>query len=665
MTVGVHLGVPAEFIVAIVLGDEVPGDDDDANPSGRIERRSVKSGKEAAANGEAFLQNFPKDVAGACRWNFVKYAEPLVARLVHGGSGRTAALRMLSAALEVPAGTGVGPSMGLTEQNILAALKPHVEALATLVETPHSDGNPDDASTRRRTFVNLTRRILALDAAVKTRVIFGENGGDVQRILADAIGAVVCSTDFDPEADGAEIGAAQREALSLLPELIAAGGYAPVPSIKAAARLASYLRDGGGAAAPAGSPEAAAFTAVRGVLLDTFGRTRAPELLAAAAGVVASDADGGAGAFARALRTTSTIQSADDAWRDAKLATEAWTFATDKSNDPNERIVVGCHLLPTLLAEAPAASALVFFTERARRIVDAITPSKESDASPRAAVAGARVAYAALLSLYEKLGKDDVAAGPGGSVDKFNAHCAKYLVSELDGAGVTAVAIADSTNAWNAWKARRDYEAAQPRAMDGSGDGSLDPEPERISTGVKARARLAAFRAYVALVTRTQTKAKFYEAVFEPRGGVAEMTKRWNSLLEPSFKPKLEVEARLVSDRAARRTKASGRNPAAAPVEPTLPFTLSATLAAGDATLGAPPVNPSSVPDDDRRVRRTFMKAKTMKTMKTTKDPWMSSRRTRSRRRCSPRSSTSLAASSPTSRQTREDANRPRSWSNR
>ena len=47
-------------------------------------------------------------------------------------------------------------------------------------------------------------------------------------------------------------------------------------------------RGGGGAAAPAGSPEAAAFTAVRGVLLDTFGRTRAPELLAAAAGVVAA-----------------------------------------------------------------------------------------------------------------------------------------------------------------------------------------------------------------------------------------------------------------------------------------------------------------------------------------------------------------------------------------
>ena len=92
-----HLGVPAEFIVAIVLGDEVPGDDDDGMNEGRIEMRSVKSGKEAAANGEAFLQNFPKDVAGACRWNFVKYAEPLVARLVHGGSGRTAALRMLSA----------------------------------------------------------------------------------------------------------------------------------------------------------------------------------------------------------------------------------------------------------------------------------------------------------------------------------------------------------------------------------------------------------------------------------------------------------------------------------------------------------------------------------------------------------------------------------------
>ena len=276
----------------------------------------------------------------------------------------------------------------------------------------------------------------------------------------------------------------------------------------------------------------------------------------------------------------------------------------DGSNDPNERVVAGCSLLPALLADAPAAAALDFFTQRARQIVDVISPSNRLDdggegISPRGAVAGARVAYASLLSLYEKLGKDDVAAGPGNSVDKFNAHCAKHLVSELDGAGVTAVAIADATNAWNAWKARRDYEAAQPRAMDDE-DGSVDPEPERISKADNSRARLAAFRAYAALVTRTQTKVKFYQAMFEPRGGTEVMSKRWNSLLEPSYRPRLEVEARLVSARAARRERASAsaRGDGAAPADPTLPFTLSATLAAGDATLGAPPANPSSRPED-------------------------------------------------------------------
>ena len=328
--------------------------------------------------------------------------------------------------------------------------------------------------------------------------------------------------------------------------------------------------------------------------------------------MVASDPDGGADAFARALRTNvderergdDTWNAGDDTWRDSRLAAEAWTFAMDGSNDPNERVVAGCSLLPALLADAPAAAALDFFTQRARQIVDVISPSNRLDDGgegipPRGAVAGARVAYASLLSLYEKLGKDDVAAGPGKSVDKFNAHCAKHLVSELDGAGVTAVAIADATNAWNAWKARRDYEAAQPRAMDDE-DGSVDPEPERISKADNSRARLAAFRAYAALVTRTQTKVKFYQAMFEPRGGTEVMSKRWNSLLEPSYRPRLEVEARLVSARAARRERASAsaRGDGAAPADPTLPFTLSATLAAGDATLGAPPANPSSRPED-------------------------------------------------------------------
>ena len=156
--------------------------------------------------------------------------------MVDGGPGRTAALRMLSSALEVPAST---TAAGLTEQNILAALKPHASRLANLAD--FREDASEDVSTRRRTLVNLTRRILALDAAVKTRVIFGEDGGDVQKTLADAVGRVICPNP-DPDSNGGEIGeigAAQREALSLLPELIRAGGYAPVPAIAAATRLAS------------------------------------------------------------------------------------------------------------------------------------------------------------------------------------------------------------------------------------------------------------------------------------------------------------------------------------------------------------------------------------------------------------------------------------------
>ena len=375
---------------------------------------------------------------------------------------------------------------------------------------------------RQRTLVNLTRRILA-ERRGEDRVMFGEDGGDVQG-RSRMHRRVVAQTQIRIQT--AEV-AAQREALSLLPELAESAATRPSPHRRGyAPRLAASRRRRRGAA---GAPGAADWPPSRSVLLDAFGRTGAPELLAATAGLVASDPDGGADAFARALRTNvdervrrDDTWRGDDTWRDSRLATEAWTFAMDGSNDPNERVVAGCSLLPALLADAPAAAALDFFTQRARQIVDVISPPNRPDdggesISPRGAVAGARVAYASLLCLYEKLGKDDVAAGPGKSVDKFNAHCAKHLVSELDGAGVTAVAIADATNTWNAWKARRDYEAAQPRAMDDE-DGSVDPEPERISKADNSRARLAAFRAYAALVTRTQTKVKFYQAIFEPRG---------------------------------------------------------------------------------------------------------------------------------------------------
>ena len=391
--------------------------------------------------------------------------------------------------------------------------------------------------------------------------------------------------------------------------------------------------------------------------------------------MVASDPDGGADAFARALRTNVDERErgddtwrGNDTWRDSRLAAEAWTFAMDGSNDPNERVVAGCSLLPALLADAPAAAAGDFFTQRARQLVDVISPSNRPDDGgegipPRGAVAGARVAYASLLCLYEKLGKDDVAAGPGKSVDKFNAHCAKHLVSELDGAGVTAVAIADATNRWNAWKARRDYEAAQPRAMDDE-DGSVDPEPERISKADKSRTRLAAFRAYAALVTRTQTKVKFYQAMFEPRGGTEVMSKRWNSLLEPSYRPRLEVEARLVSARAKRRERASASagGDGAAPADPTLPFTLSATLAAGTRLSGLRPRTPHRALKT--RPRTKMEPGKTGKThlqitTKTTRVPSTSSRCIRSHLRCSPRSNTSHAAASPTL----TTRTKPRSWS--
>ena len=193
-----------------------------------------------------FLQNFPKDVAGACRWNFGKYAKPLVDRVVNGGPGRTAALRMLSSALEVPAST---TAAGLTEQNILAALKPHASQLENLADF-HEDAL-EDVSTRRRTLVNLTRRILALDAAVKTRVIFGEDGGDVQNTLADAIGRVICPNP-DPDSDGGEIGAAQREALSLLP--YPGGARRRASHSRARLQIPATPRPPGAAALPAALP---------------------------------------------------------------------------------------------------------------------------------------------------------------------------------------------------------------------------------------------------------------------------------------------------------------------------------------------------------------------------------------------------------------------------
>jgi len=59
---------------------------------------------------------------------------------------------------------------------------------------------------------------------------------------------------------------------------------------------------GAGARASQGSPESAAYSTVRRVLLGAFGKTRAPTLLPAVLIVVADDRDGGSDAAAAALQ---------------------------------------------------------------------------------------------------------------------------------------------------------------------------------------------------------------------------------------------------------------------------------------------------------------------------------------------------------------------------
>ena len=221
-------------------------------------------------------------------------------RVVDGGPGRTAALRMLSSALEVPAST---TAAGLTEQNILAALKPHASQLANLADF-HEDAL-EDVSTRRRTLVNPTRRVLALDAAVKTRVIFGEDGGDVQKTLADAVGRVICPGWIRIRIRTGGEKSARRRGRRCRCCRAHTRPAATRPSPRSP-RLRASRRCFATAAArlhPGAGPEAAAFAAVRSVLLDAFEDRGAAELLAATAGLVASDPDGGADAFARALRT--------------------------------------------------------------------------------------------------------------------------------------------------------------------------------------------------------------------------------------------------------------------------------------------------------------------------------------------------------------------------
>jgi hypothetical protein len=252
-------------------------------------RRSAEDAEHDEAMGEAFLQNFTKDITQACRYHFKNFAGALVDRLTGAAGtgsqgiqgregGRVAALRLLSSVVDLPASAS-----SLVVQNILTALAPHVRQLATLARpssNPNSQGSSgagragagEESSLvrRQRMFIGLARRLLALDAACASagiggrgRIIFtadvespdlGPTGPGPGAALAEAIGHVICPAESDNlgviDLVGGEIGPAQREALLLLPLLLDAGGRASAAAAAAATRLARLLRDAGGARAP-------------------------------------------------------------------------------------------------------------------------------------------------------------------------------------------------------------------------------------------------------------------------------------------------------------------------------------------------------------------------------------------------------------------------------
>jgi hypothetical protein len=85
LIIAMHIGVPAKFIIALVLGDAMSdgaGSSESVVDGGGGSRRSAKDARRAEAAGEAFLCNFPKDIAGAVKWNFANYVSALVDRVV-------------------------------------------------------------------------------------------------------------------------------------------------------------------------------------------------------------------------------------------------------------------------------------------------------------------------------------------------------------------------------------------------------------------------------------------------------------------------------------------------------------------------------------------------------------------------------------------------------
>lgn len=634
LIIAMHIGVPAKFIIALVLGDAMSdgaGSSESVVDGGGGSRRSAKDARRAEAAGEAFLCNFPKDIAGAVKWNFANYVSALVDRVVApsgtpGSVGKVAALRLLSSALDPPAKTPsfLEASVRGGPGDVLRAALPHLHRLASMAERDSDDasqmsiggaggvGEESSLVRRQRVFIGLAKRALALDAVCvaagggkkTSSVLFNAASGEDTNtapgvILAEAVGRVICPKSAVDRDDVVvlthEVGPAQREALSLLPLLVDAGGAAASAAASAAGRLAKRSRDAGGASAPKGSPEGAAHATVLELLLDAFAKTRSPRLLAAVVAVVAEDDDGGSDAVARALGNGPASARGGDASPDEALIDATWTFAMDATRSPPERVVAGVALLPLLLRDAPRAFAGEFFARRAGEIIARVDPSSATNADsrgPHASVASAHVAYASLLAMYEKLDKDAVASGPGARVPKFNAVASRFLVAEIDGVGVVAAAEAEAGKDVRAWRERNTAGALDAMDVDGEMRGAFDPKPALVAKESATRVRQTAFAAFSALLIRTQTKAKFYEKLLE--GGA----KRWNALVDASAPVLLDVETKLSTTRSTRRRRAAsvgdesrdGGDAAA----PSLPFTLSATLAASDATLAPPP--PAAAP---------------------------------------------------------------------
>ena len=267
---------------------------------------------------------------------------------------------------------------------------------------------------------------------------------------------------------------------------------------------------------------------------------------------------------------------------------------------------------------------------------------KSGETSPNAVVAGARVAYAALAAMYERCSKETVAAGPGAPSPRSTRRCRSAPRSISAAAEWSASAVAFAAKARDEWTRRRGLEGFHAIKSPSSeksvafmeiDDHPLpndDGAPDVLPEDAVVAARRGAFGAFAALVARTQTKAKFYEKLFE--GGAA----RWNALVGGGDAPlRLEdaTSAALFAtadergyagyvacSRFAPESREADLNDPARlddparinePADPSLAFTLSATLSAGDPTLArapgaahAPRSAPKTPPPSRKRRKR-------------------------------------------------------------